>query len=204
MKTYEATALYDASAAGNFSVEAESLEQALEALEEQVAEHSASLCHQCSDKLNLGDMTGMIVYCDDEEVADTTYHGERIAKLEAEAQALREELAEARGRADGMAEQIAALRARVAVPDALLSAFITAESGNDKYQIVMRFSELKAMQEAHNYLARLNGKAVSEGLLRRIAAPRPKRIADEYAWRLDQGKAIEELGALLGEGKEHE
>lgn len=117
------------------------------------------------------------------------------AKLEAEAQALREE--------------VAALRARVVVPDALLSAFTTAESGNGKYQIVMRFVELKAMQEAHNYLARLNGKAVSEvdilAVVQRVedlwgAGDSPHAGAMRHALR----EVKKELRALLGEGKEHE
>lgn len=89
-KTYEATALYDASAAGSFTVEAESLEQAIDLLSDKVAEHSASLCHQCSDSLNLGDMIGLLIYCDGKPVADTTYSGESIEALQAELNRLKQ------------------------------------------------------------------------------------------------------------------
>lgn len=202
MKIYEATALYDASAAGNFSVEAESLEQALEALEEQVAEHSASLCHQCSAKLNLGDMTGMIVYCDEQEVADTTFSGERIAKLESEAQALREE--------------VAALRARVVViPEGY--ALVPVEPTREMWTAINKEDD-KAYaggcdhgaqfdwlwQAAIDAAPRLNGKALIEGLLRRVTIQPPAvcDIEEQWKWQREHDQALDELRALLGEGKE--
>ncbi|WP_201268418.1 hypothetical protein [Pseudomonas aeruginosa] len=123
--------------------------------------------------------------------------------LEAEAQALREEVAE--------------LRARVVV----------LPSVDNVMNIVMRYqwNEKTNVTGTTNWAAnlgmkvveevkRLKGKAVSEGLLRNA-----KEAISEYAEGIksvrrkipgaDQrlaelGQYIEELGTLLGEGKEHE
>ncbi|MFG8158702.1 hypothetical protein ACEOQO_28980 [Pseudomonas aeruginosa] len=98
-------------------------------------------------------------------------------------------------------KEVAALRARVAVVpdvtgywDGLYPAQLRAPHGGPVgfYTIPMvRTDEL----------ARLNGKVVSEGLLRRLARP-----ADRYdeVFTLDRHEAAEELRALLGEENEHE
>ncbi|HBN7643480.1 hypothetical protein NDR77_33105 [Pseudomonas aeruginosa] len=104
-----------------------------------------------------------------------------IERLEAEAQALREE--------------VAALRARVAVvPDA--STVYAALDARERL-----FTSPENIQVALEAQSRLNGKAVSEGLLRRLA--RPAHRYDEV-FTVDRHDAAEELRALLGEGKEHE
>ncbi|MDP5553487.1 hypothetical protein P3773_11335 [Pseudomonas aeruginosa] len=109
-------------------------------------------------------------------VADADY-----AKLEAEAQALREEVAK--------------LRARVVVTDPV-QAFdkFFAESGQSKYRETAWWNF-----EAGFNLARLNGKTVSEGLL---------RLALEFIMATNcQGSIplglIEELRALLNQDKEN-
>lgn len=79
MNKYECTLIYDASS--NATVEADSVEAAIDAAYEHDA---ASLCHQCSRNLDLGDIIGVLVYKDGEEVADTTHRGEQIATLRAE------------------------------------------------------------------------------------------------------------------------
>lgn len=104
-----------------------------------------------------------------------------IERLEAEAQALREE--------------VAALRARVAVvPDA--STVYAALDARERL-----FTSPENIQVALEAQSRLNGKAVSEGLLRRLA--RPAHRYDEV-FTVDRHEAAEELRALLGEEKEHE
>ncbi|ENS4069945.1 hypothetical protein ACEW9N_006308, partial [Pseudomonas aeruginosa] len=88
-----------------------------------------------------------------DHVTDAEY-----AKLAAEAQALREEVAK--------------LRARVVVPDGYALVPIEPTVAMRMPWKTMRghswYSKYKAMLEA---APRLNGKTVSEGLLRRIAAP---------------------------------
>ncbi|HGN1040057.1 TPA: hypothetical protein ACKROO_004688 [Pseudomonas aeruginosa] len=125
-------------------------------------------------------------------VADADY-----AKLEAEAQALREE--------------VAALRARVVVPDGfalvpiepndeMLSAGCVADNAMHS-NLSNRDNKHRCYQSMLNAAPRLNGKAVSEGLLRRLA--RPAHRYDEV-FTVDRHEAAEELRALLGEEKEHE
>ncbi len=104
-----------------------------------------------------------------------------IERLEAEAQALREE--------------VAALRARVAVvPDA--STVYAALDARERL-----FTSPENIQVALEAQSRLNGKAVSEGLLRRLA--RPAHRYDEV-FTVDRHEAAEELRALLGEEKEND
>ena len=111
-----------------------------------------------------------------------------------------------KGQCERQAEQIAALRARVVVvPDR----YVLDE--DDTKSIYYRGRGFNACLDE---LARLNGKAVSEGLLRssREAIAEyadgirslVRRIpgTDQRLAELDQ--YIVELGALLGEGKEHE
>lgn len=108
-------------------------------------------------------------------------HGQYVrytdyAKLAAEAQALREE--------------VAALRARVVVtPDA--STVYAALDARERL-----FTSPENIQVALEAQSRLNGKTVSEGLLRRLARP-----ADRYdeVFTLDRHEAAEELRALLSE-----
>ena len=130
------------------------------------------------------------------------------AKLEAEAQALREEVADARRdaerhelRANQYSEELAALRARVVV----------VPSVDNVMNIVMRYqwNEKTNVTGTTNWAAnlgmkvveevkRLNGKAVSEGLLRKLYEG-----LDDY-WRENAGKeATAKLESLLGEGKEN-
>ncbi|HCF9584617.1 TPA: hypothetical protein NI656_005495 [Pseudomonas aeruginosa] len=108
---------------------------------------------------------------------------EHDAKLAAEAQALREE--------------VAALRARVVVPDGYALVPIEPTVAMRMPWKTMRghswYSKYKAMLEAAPHL---NGMTVSEGLLRRLARP-----ADRYdeVFTLDRHEAAEELRALLSE-----
>ncbi len=95
MKTYKASVLFDSSLAHSISVEAGSLEEALGLLEDKASYYAPSLCHQCAGDLNLGDSTGMLVYCEDEEVADTTYAGVAIGSLTNKVKVLEEALIKA-------------------------------------------------------------------------------------------------------------
>lgn len=124
--------------------------------------------------------------------------GERD-RAEAEAQALREQLEvtcrekikllDANAQ---MAEQVAALRARVVVvPEPLNEGDARRECG--EYGVAMQRGYSACLRE----LARLNGKAVSEGLLRRLYQGWCK--AKDTA---DLADSMEELRALLGDGKE--
>lgn len=125
------------------------------------------------------------------------------AKLEAEAQALREEVKNRTAECNGLHEmlrqehdrtekardELAALSARVVVlPDRAQH-----DAGDSEHSDGC----VRGFNDCLDELARLNGKAVSEGLLRRVAIHKPGYDADHYA-------AVEELLALLGEGKEHE
>lgn len=103
--------------------------------------------------------------------------------LEAEAQALREE--------------VSALRARVVAPDeyAEFEAWLEREKPAGC---------IGDMERGWMERARLNGKVVSEGLLRRVCleAPAVQDMHEQSSWELAHFKAVEELRALLGEGKE--
>ncbi|AGR89079.1 hypothetical protein CHA_P10125 [Pseudomonas phage CHA_P1] len=95
MKTYEASVLFDSGLPRSISVEAGSLEEAISLLENKASCYSPSLCHQCSDGLYLGDFAGMVIYCEGEEVADTTYAGEALRSLTKKVKALEEDLSKA-------------------------------------------------------------------------------------------------------------
>lgn len=100
---------------------------------------------------------------------------EHDAKLRAEAQALREE--------------VAALRARVVVvPEPLNEGDARRECG--EYGVAMQRGYNACLRE----LARINGLTVSEGLLRRIVTP-----ALTSSDAQDRIGALEELSALLSE-----
>lgn len=45
----------------------------------------------------------------------------------------------------------------VVMPESIKRAFITGESGNEQYRVVLKFESLSDMQSAHSYFARLNG-----------------------------------------------
>lgn len=85
---YAVTVLFDASR--SVSVEADTPEEAEEKAHQEIG--SASLCHHCANEINMGDATGALVYEDDgdgDQVLDTTYHAEVVARLEAEVAALK-------------------------------------------------------------------------------------------------------------------
>lgn len=88
---YEVTVLFDASsyAAVVASDPIEAADLALEA----TAGHQ-NLCHQCSDTLETADALGCLVYLNGKQVADTTWHGERIEDLKEQNKALKQELAD--------------------------------------------------------------------------------------------------------------
>lgn len=129
------------------------------------------------------------------------------AKLEAEAQALREQVAALREDHDkewrraGIAEENlqAALRARVVVvPDEL-----NAEECHSEWDA----GRARGWSDCLDELARLNGKAVSEGLLLRIIQHLEWNGTDDqditvmdYVRRGDS--MAEELRTLIGKGKE--
>ncbi|HHK4005382.1 TPA: hypothetical protein ACQSPE_006209 [Pseudomonas aeruginosa] len=139
------------------------------------------------------------------------------AKLEAEAQALRKEVAALRMARDDfklerdLARQnfcdeqaanyqlqahlksclgeLAELRARVVVvPDA----------ANDRRKSA---HYCRGWNACLDELARINGMTVSEGLLRRVCAEQPATCCmdDEMSWRRDRDSALIELRALLSE-----
>ncbi|MFG8861583.1 hypothetical protein ACEPU5_21380 [Pseudomonas aeruginosa] len=125
-----------------------------------------------------------------DHVTDAEY-----AKLAAEAQALRDERDSQQRVAIKAMEELAALRARVVVvPEReLFTQYLPGA-------IPQNADEVSAWKEGWNdcldELARINGKTVSEGLLRRLARP-----ADRYdeVFTLDRHEAAEELRALLSE-----
>ncbi|RPS02987.1 hypothetical protein IPC1031_24510 [Pseudomonas aeruginosa] len=106
--------------------------------------------------------------------------------LAAEAQALREERDSQQRVAINAMEELASLRARVVVAPQrkLLNAGVPGLNRNSGWNACL------------DELARLNGKTVSEGLLRRLARP-----ADRYdeVFTLDRHEAAEELRVLLSE-----
>lgn len=125
--------------------------------------------------------------------------GCELEMLRAEAKALREEVADARRnaeqhelRANQYSEELAALRARVVVVPERLGT--TTSKG---LMDVMTLHHHLGWNACLDELSRLNGKAVSEGLLRRLYQGWCK--AKDTA---DLADSMEELGALLCEGKE--
>lgn len=109
------------------------------------------------------------------------------------------EIEELRAEAQALREEVAKLRARVVVPDGYALVPIEPTVAMRMPWKTMRghswYSKYKAMLEA---APRLNGKTVSEGLLRRIAAPVNNQ--DE----LDAvHEARIELRALLNQDKEN-
>jgi len=178
------------------------------------------------------------------------------AKLEAEAQALRDEVEAANDRADtlehrmmgmmtrhfaeswrnrdtqkaldgylsaGIAElererdaalaEVAALRARVVMFTGFGNDVIIETFRRNGFLIELGASysvkgQIAQLLNALDELARLNGKAVSEGLLRRLSDLFPADMGDDGSgragWLPHLRETVAELRALLGEGKEHE
>lgn len=118
---------------------------------------------------------------------------------------LREQNAKLAAKAQALREEVAALRARAVVPHGY--ALVPVEP-----TVAMRmpwknmrghswYSKYRCMLEA---APRLNGKAVSEGLLRRLTVQPPAvcDIEDQWKWQREHDHALDELRDLLGEGKE--
>lgn len=144
-------------------------------------------------------------------------------KLEAEAQALREEVAALRSDANSyqsgydegrrmaakhrqseveqLTRDVEALRARVVVPD--VGAVYAGLGPRERL-----FTSPENIQVVLEAIARLNGKAVSEGLLLRLSDLFPADMGDDGSgragWLPHVRETIAELRILLGEGKEHE
>lgn len=91
---YECVIPFDA--CNYLTVEADSPEAAAQRAMSEAG--SVTLCHQCSDKIDIADAQGVIVT--DEEgttVFDDTWSGQRIRELEAKVAALEAELAASKG-----------------------------------------------------------------------------------------------------------
>ena len=122
LKRYSCTVIVDASA--GFNVEASSPEDAAEKAECLAAESGAtSICHQCSANLDIGDFCGVMVYDEDlgEQVLDTTYGSEQIARLILERDALAAQRdgglareAELKAQRDSLANEMFDLQQRLA------------------------------------------------------------------------------------------
>lgn len=127
-------------------------------------------------------------------------HGQYVrytdyAKLRAEAQALRDERDSQQRVAIKAMEELAALRARVVVvPDA----------ANDRRKSA---HYCRGWNACLDELARLNGKTVSEGLLRRISDLFPADMGDDGSgragWFPHVRETVAELRALLNQDKEN-
>lgn len=87
---YSVCLIMDAS--NNYTVEADTPDEAAKKAEELQWEKGVSLCHQCSGEVDLGDTVGAIVFQDDKMVLDTTHSAQRISCLESERDALAAEL----------------------------------------------------------------------------------------------------------------
>ncbi|HFH4185098.1 TPA: hypothetical protein ACGJ4G_001071 [Pseudomonas aeruginosa] len=158
-------------------------------------------------------------------VADADY-----AKLEAEAQALREEVERGNRITVAMALDISAVGEALGIPGeeqeggtgefidlirelqkevaALRARVVVVPERRQWGGLLPTAENLKTdgFNACLDELARLNGLTVSEGLLRRVCAEQPATCCmdDEMSWRRDRDSALIELRALLGEEKEHE
>lgn len=131
----------------------------------------------------------------------------QIACLRADIEEICRERDKAEAEAQALRDEVAALRARVVVPDGYSLVPVVATDQmvehvmatglyHDQNASAVLRDEYRHMVEA---APRLNGKAVSEGLLRRIVTP--AITTSDHEDRLD---AMNELRTLLGEGTEHE
>ncbi|WP_017521999.1 hypothetical protein ACQCLI_18355 [Pseudomonas nitroreducens] len=117
----------------------------------------------------------------------------------------------AKAEAQALREQLEALRAMVVVfPDFDNDVIIdTFRRNGFRIELGETYSvkgQIAQLLNALGELARLNGKAVSEGLLRRIVEEQPamQDIGEMFNWQYARDQAMAELRALLGEVNEHE
>lgn len=90
-KLYTCTILLDAS--NGQTVVASSPEEAAGLAQDAAIEDGAgSLCHYCSRHTDVGDIYGVVVYDDDNEVLNTVYHAEREKSLQGKIDALQQRL----------------------------------------------------------------------------------------------------------------
>ncbi|HHQ4825314.1 TPA: hypothetical protein ACSQZH_003141 [Pseudomonas aeruginosa] len=146
--------------------------------------------------------------------------GCELEGLRAEAQALREEVAqqkfltkvendalkmmtdkanELKSEVEQLEEELESLRARVVVlPDA--STVYAALDARERL-----FTSPENIQVALEAQSRLHGKTVSEGLLRRIVEEQPavQDIGEMFNWQYARDQAMAELRALLNQDKEN-
>ncbi|HHX6871498.1 TPA: hypothetical protein ACVGNE_000683 [Pseudomonas aeruginosa] len=150
------------------------------------------------------------------------------AKLEAEAQALREEVERSNRITVAMALDISAVGEALGIPgeeqgggtgefiDLIRELQKEVEALRARVVVVPnrlpRSSDIAAIHQHSigwnaclDELARLNGLTVREGLLRRVCAEQPATCCmdDEMSWRRDRDSALIELRALLNEDKEN-
>ncbi|MBM2596509.1 hypothetical protein [Pseudomonas sp. BDPW] len=145
--------------------------------------------------------------------------------LEAEAQALREEVARGNRITLAMALDIAAVGVALGIPgeqqEGGTGEFIEAIQNLQKELEALRARVVVVPDAANDRrksahycrgwnacldeLARINGLTVSEGLLRRVCAEQPATCCmdDELSWRRDLDSALIELRALLNQDKEN-
>lgn len=79
VKQYACTVIVDASS--NFNVSADSPNEAADQAQYLHSEQFGSLCHQCANEIDIGDVVGVIVYADDKEVLDTRYDARAMDTL---------------------------------------------------------------------------------------------------------------------------
>lgn len=133
---------------------------------------------------------------------------EDYAKLASEAQALREERDRIernrdmwKGQCERQAEKLAALRARVVVVPERRSRREAFECGG-----VAQEQFATGWNYCLDELARLNGKAVSEGMLREACAVIRRQLdgCTNPSEDRDAMQVCDSIEALIGEGEEHE
>lgn len=131
---------------------------------------SEAICKGCFE---LGSACGKCVKCFDQMRIKAAWQAQEIERLDserAEQWRMRRDI-EAQNDTnkaviDELLDQLSQLKSRqsgVVLPDALSDAFITCESGNGEYRVLIKSETLKEVQQIHNWLARLNSSAVSAG-----------------------------------------
>lgn len=197
--------------------EAQALREEVAALRKSEIVGSYTIKHMAIDITAVGEALG--ISSEDQE-GGTGEFIEAIQELQEEIAALRE-AHDKEWRRAGMAEENlkAVLSARVVVPDGY--ALVPIELTRDMWVAVNKEDD-RAYAGACDHGAqfdwlweaaieaapRLNGKAVSEGLLRRLSDLFPADMGDDGSgragWLPHVRETVAELRALLGEGKEHE
>lgn len=193
--------------------EAHALREEVAALRKSEIVGSYTIKHMAIDITAVGEALG--ISSEDQE-GGTGEFIEAIQELQEEIAALRE-AHDKEWRRAGMAEENlkAVLSARVVVPDGY--ALVPIELTRDMWVAVNKEDD-RAYAGACDHGAqfdwlweaaieaapRLNGKAVSEGLLRRIVEEQPavQDIGEMFNWQYARDQAMAELRALLVEGKE--